>query len=225
MTYKITSVMVLEITTQQITMYYGEKFNSITHLTGAVLSLVGLGALVSVGLQADDLRMIIGFSAFGITLVLLYTMSTLYHSFRPPRLKKIFRKLDHTAIYLLIAGSYAPYALVTLKNSRGTLLLSIICLLAIAGILLDLLLPERIELLQVAIYLAMGWMALIDYNSLISSLPEHGMAWLWAGGLAYTGGVGFYLLDDKNPYFHGIWHIFVMAGSLCTFISIIGYVR
>ena len=208
-------------------MYHGERLNSITHLTGAALSLVGLGALLTVSISQQDPRMIVSFTIFGVTLVLLYTMSTLYHSFQPPNLKKIFRKLDHAAIYLLIAGSYAPYALVSLKNSRGTMILIVVCTLAVVGLSLDLFMPKRQELLQIMIYLTMGWCCVIDYSSLEASIPVNGFLWLKAGGLAYTGGVIFYLLDDHHhlPNAHGIWHLFVMAGSICTFISIIGYVR
>ena len=208
-------------------MYHGEKLNSITHLAGAALSLVGLGALLTVSISEQDPRMIVSFSIFGVSLVVLYTMSTLYHSFQPPNLKKLFQKLDHTAIYFLIAGSYAPYALVSLKDGPGATILAIVCSLAVVGILLDLLIPRRIEVLQLLISLSMGWLAALEFSSLKAAIPLAGFTWLCLGGTAYTGGVIFYILDDHHhfPHAHGIWHLFVMLGSVCTFISIIGYVR
>jgi hemolysin III len=209
-------------------MYYGEKLNSISHLVGAVLALVGLGALLTVAIQSRDPWIIFSFSVFGVTLVLLYTMSTLYHSFHPPELKDLFQLLDHVAIYLLIAGTYTPYMLVSLREGNGFLILVIIWGLALAGILSEVFLSGRaVKIGQMLIFLGMGWACSFDFSSLQAALPVAGLWWLTAGGLAYTGGVVFYVLDLMNrlTHAHGIWHFFVLAGSGCHFVSVIGYVR
>lgn len=208
-------------------MYYGEKFNSITHLVGAVLALMGFGALLAVSIEHKDVAMIVSFSIFGFTLVLLYTMSTLYHSFHPPKLKKIFQKLDHVSIYLLIAGTYSPYMLVSLGDGKGPLILTLEWCLAILGLLLDLLMPRRMESLQIVIYLVMGWLCVLTFSSLQEAIPLPGVVWLTAGGIAYTVGIIFYVLDSmkKLRHAHGVWHLFVLAGSISHFISIIVYVR
>ena len=208
-------------------MYYGEKFNSISHLVGAVLALMGFGALLTVAIQHRDIWMIIGYTVFGLTLVLLYTASTLYHSFEPPELKKIFQKLDHTAIYLLIAGTYTPYALLPLRDTDGPFILLVVWSLAIFGILIDALSARRREILQVSIYLVMGWFAIVEYNQVLATIPFPGVVWLTIGGVAYTLGIIFYALDHhgKLTHSHGIWHLFVLIASICHFISIIGYVR
>lgn len=208
-------------------MYAGEKLNSITHLIGGVLALIGLGALLTLSIQYRDIWLITGFSIFGATLVLLYTASTLYHSFQPPKLKRFFQKLDHVSIYLLIAGTYTPYMLVSLREQGGLLMLGLIWGLALLGLLLDLLLPKRVESLQIGIYLAMGWICTFKYEQLQESIPSIGMIWLTIGGVAYTAGILFYILDHLNKlkHAHGIWHLFVLAGSTCHFISIAAYVR
>ncbi len=209
-------------------MYYGEKLNSISHLVGAVLALVGLGALLTISIQARDPWLISSFSVFGLTLVLLYTMSTLYHSFHPPRLKRLFKVLDHVAIYLLIAGTYTPYMLVSMRDGNGLLILGIVWSLAVAGILSEIFLSGRwVKIGQLMIYLGMGWACAFDLGSVRATIPEVGFWWLVAGGLAYTVGVVFYVLDEMNrlTHAHGIWHFFVLAGSACHFISVIGYVR
>ena len=208
-------------------MYPGEKLNSITHLVGAALALVGLGALLTVSIQERDPYLISSFTIFGGTLVLLYTMSTLYHSFHPPRLKKVFQKLDHVSIYLLIAGTYTPYMLVTLREHGGLLMLSLIWVMAIIGVLMDTLLKKRNELLQVSIYLIMGWVCTLHIGDLNMLLGHSGLIWLSGGGVLYTIGIVFYILDNlqKLPYAHGIWHIFVLSGSVCHFVSIAAYVR
>ena len=207
-------------------MYYGEKLNSITHLIGAVLALVGFGALLTLSIQEKNWQHIISFTVFGLALILLYTMSTLYHSFNSPKLKKTFQKLDHVSIYLLIAGTYTPYMLVSLFEGSGLLLLALVWGLAIIGILLDIFIPKRIEWLQLIIYLAMGWVCTLDYSGMKAALPDEGMTWLMTGGIAYTVGIVFYVLDDLNKlrHAHGIWHLFVLTGSICHFISIAGYV-
>ena len=210
------------------TMYYGEKLNSISHLVGAVLALVGLGALLTVGVQSRDPWIIASFSVFGVTMVLLYTMSTLYHSFHPPKLKDLFQLLDHVAIYLLIAGTYTPYMLVSLRDGNGFLIMGIIWALALTGILSEVFLSGRaVKVGQMLIYLGMGWACSFDFASLQAALPEAGLWWLTVGGIAYTGGIVFYLLDMTNRlnHAHGIWHFFVLAGSACHFVSVIGYVR
>ncbi len=209
-------------------MYYGERLNSISHLVGAALALIGLGALLTIGIQTHDPWVIISFSVFGVSMVLLYTMSTLYHSFSPPRLKRIFRIFDHVSIYLLIAGTYTPYMLVTQRDGNGWLIMGIIWTLTVVGILSEIYLSGRaVKVGQMIIYFAMGWACFFDFASLKAVLPETGLLWLTVGGLAYTAGVIFYVLDkmDKLTHAHGIWHFFVLAGSISHFISIIGYVR
>ncbi len=209
-------------------MYYGERLNSISHLVGAVFALIALGALLTVAVQSRDPWIVGSFSLFGLTLVLLYTMSTLYHSFHPPHLKKLFKVLDHVTIYLLIAGTYTPFTLVLMRDGNGWLLLCIVWALAIVGILSEVLLAgTAIKVGQMLIYLGMGWASSFDLGSLREALPAAGFWWLVAGGIAYTVGVVFYLLDKVNRlnHAHGIWHVFVLAGSTCHFICVIGYVR
>lgn len=209
-------------------MYYGEKLNSISHLVGAVFALVGLGALLAIGIQTEDLWVIISFAVFGVTLVLLYTMSTLYHSFRPERLKRLFQLFDHVSIYLLIAGTYTPYMLVSLRDGNGWPILAVVWMLALLGIVSEIFLSGvAVKIGQMVIYLGMGWACTVDFAGLQAAIPTWGIYWLTAGGLAYTLGVIFYLLDmlQKLNHAHGIWHFFVLAGSASHFISIIGYVR
>ena len=209
-------------------MYYGEKLNSISHLVGAVIALIALGALLALGIQTGDPLVIVGFTAFGLALVLLYTMSTLYHSFKEPRLKKAFQLLDHISIYLLIAGSYTPFMLVSLGGSEGKMILSLVWTLAIIGILSEVFLSGRVvKTIQLVIYLSMGWACSLEFASLKAALPEAGFFWLTAGGIAYTAGIVFYLLDKMNrlDHSHGIWHFFVLVGSVCHLIAVIGYVR
>ncbi len=208
-------------------MYYGEKLNSITHLIGAVLALIGFGVLLTISIQTFNWLLIISFTIFGLTLILLYTMSTLYHSFHPPNLKKVFQKLDHISIYLLIAGTYTPYMLVSLYESNGLTMLALIWSLAVIGLVLDIFISKRIEWLQVLIYLVMGWVCTLNYSELQAAIPTAGMVWLTIGGIAYTTGIVFYVLDNLNKlrHAHGIWHIFVLSGSICHFISIAAYVR
>lgn len=209
-------------------MYYGEKLNSISHLVGAALALVGLGALLTIGMQSGDPWVLTSFTVFGLSMVLLYTMSTLYHSFHPPKLKKLFQLFDHVSIYLLIAGTYTPYMLVSLREGNGVPIMLVVWGLALIGILSEIFLSGRaVKVGQLVIYLAMGWACSWDMTSLRQALSEPAFYWLAAGGLAYTGGVVFYVLDKagKLAHAHGIWHLFVLVGSLCHFISIIGYVR
>ena len=209
-------------------MYYGERLNSISHLVGAALALVGLGALLTVGIQSADPWVISSFAIFGISMVLLYTMSTLYHSFSPPGLKRLFKLLDHVSIYLLIAGTYTPYMLVSLRNGNGWAIMTVVWVLAVAGILSEVFLSGRsVKVGQMIIYFAMGYACAYDLGALKLILSDQGFYWLTAGGVAYSCGVVFYILDKMNrlTHAHGIWHFFVLAGTLCHFISIIGYVR
>jgi len=208
-------------------MYYGEKLNSITHLVGAILALIGFGALLTIAFQEYHWRIIVGFIVFGITLITLYTMSTLYHSFHPPKLKKLFQQLDHVSIYLLIAGTYTPYMLLSLQGNDGLLMLALVWGLAVIGLVIDVVVVKRIEWLQIVIYLAMGWICVFKYSALQLAIPGPGIGWLTIGGIAYTVGIIFYVLDDltKMKHAHGIWHLFVLMGSISHFISIAFYVR
>lgn len=208
--------------------YYGERLNSISHLLGAVLALVGLGALLTIGIQSGDLLLLTSFSIYGVTLVLLFTMSTLYHSFHPPKLKALFKLFDHVAIYILIAGSYTPFMLVSLNSLNGWLILGLVWSLAVLGILSEIFLKGRtIKIIQVLIYLGMGWACSLDLSALKAALPATGFSWVVLGGLAYTSGVIFYVADKlgRLNHAHGIWHFFVLVGAIAHFIAIIGFVR
>ncbi|MFT7559752.1 MAG: hemolysin III [Flavobacteriales bacterium] len=208
-------------------MHTGEKLNSLTHLIGTVFSLIGFGVLLTIAAQEHNPLLFISYCIFGLTLILLYTMSTLYHSFHVPKLKKIFQKLDHVSIYLLIAGTYTPFFLVSLKDAGGIFMLALIWSLAIIGILLDLFAPKRIKWLQVSIYLLMGWVCMLKFSELHDNVAPAGMVWLGIGGVVYTVGILFYVLDHFKTliHAHGIWHVFVLIGSLCHFVSIAMYVR
>lgn len=209
-------------------MYYGERLNSISHLVGAVLALVGFGALLTIALQRGDLSTLVAFSIYGVTLILLYTMSTLYHSFRPPRLKRFFKVLDHISIYLLIAGTYTPFMWVSVGHGRSLQILALVWGLAVLGVLSELFLRGRaVKIAQVATYLGMGWACSLDFAGLRAALPDAGFWWLVVGGVAYTAGVVFYVADKmkKLNHAHGIWHFFVLVGSVCHFVAVIQYVR
>ncbi len=204
-------------------MYHGERFNSISHLIGAALALAGLVVLVVFASLQGDPWKIVSFSIYGASLFLLYTLSTLYHSLRG-RAKKIFMKLDHVAIYLLIAGSYTPLTLITLRGVWGWTLFGIIWGLAILGIVVDSLHKEGARALQMAIYLLMGWLILVAMYPLFQALPAGALALLVLGGAFYTGGIVFYALDDRMKHAHGIWHLFVLAGSISHYLVMLLYV-
>jgi hemolysin III len=204
-------------------MYPGERFNSISHLIGAALALAALVVLVVFASLQGDPWKIVSFSIYGATLFLLYALSTLYHSLHG-RAKLVFQKLDHAAIYLLIAGSYTPFTLVTLRGPWGWALFGVVWTLAVIGIVIDCLHRNGPRIYQIIIYLLMGWVILIALYPLIQNLPTGGLVWLVIGGLCYTGGMVFYALDEKLNHAHGIWHLFVLAGSICHFLAILLYV-
>ena len=203
-------------------MYHGERFNSISHLVGAALALVGLTVLVVFAIQQGDPWKIVSFSIYGATLFLLFSASTLYHSWPGPE-KAIFKKVDHVAIYLLIAGSYTPFTLIPLRGPWGWSLFGTVWGLAIAGIILDSLHRSGKRILQITLYVLMGWMVLIAMYPLSQNLPMGGIFWLVLGGVFYTGGIGFYAFDEKLRHGHGIWHLFVLAGSISHYLAIVLY--
>jgi hemolysin III len=204
-------------------MYPGERFNSISHLIGAVAALAGLVVVVVIAAQQGDPWKIVSFSVYGTTLFLLYTISTLYHSLRG-RAKQIFRKLDHLSIYLLIAGTYTPFTLVTLRGFWGWTLFGVIWGLAIVGMALEALPQKGNRILSVVVYVLMGWLVVVALKPLLAALPFAGFIWLLLGGIFYTGGLVFYLFDEKVRHFHGIWHLFVLAGSVSHYLTILLYV-
>lgn len=200
-----------------------ERLNTISHLVGAALALAGLVILVvQASLQGDPWK-IISFSVYGFTLVSLYFFSTVYHAMSG-KAKAILQKIDHSAIYLLIAGTYTPFTLVTLRGAWGWSVFSIVWGLAIVGIVQDIVLTTKRRILSVIIYLLMGWLVIIAIRPLTRVLPLAGFVWMVAGGLFYTVGVLFYALDKKIPHGHGIFHFFVLAGSICHYVAIFFFV-
>jgi hemolysin III len=200
--------------------YQGERFNSITHLVGASLALAGGAVLVTNAAMEGDAHKIVSYSVYGVTLFLLYLVSTLYHSLPGPA-KRVFRVLDHQAIYLLIAGTYTPFVMVALQGPLGGWLLGAIWGLAVFGIVLDAWPRRGPRVLPVVLYLVMGWLCLFALDPIIAALPPAGFGWLLAGGICYTAGIVFFVLDHWYPWCHGIWHLFVMAGSVSHYCSIL----
>ncbi len=204
-------------------MYYGERLNGVTHLMGAVLAAAGAAALVVLAARQGDPWKIVSFSIYGAMLFGLYAVSTLYHSTRG-RVKDVFRKLDHCSIYLLIAGTYTPFTLVTLRGAWGWSLFGVIWGLAAVGITQEAWLAKGARIFSLVIYVLMGWLAVIAVGPLVAALTPAGFAWLAAGGLLYTGGIVFYALDEKLRHGHGVWHLFVLAGSISHYLAILLYV-
>jgi hemolysin III len=200
-----------------------ETVNALTHGLGALLGLGGLGVLVVMAGRHGDVWHIVSCSIYGATLVLLFSSSTLYHSFRSERVKHAFRIVDHASIYLLIAGTYTPFLLVNLRGRWGWSLFGVIWGLALAGIVFQIFFVHRFRLAQTLIYLVMGWLVVIAFKPLLARVPRPGLLWLLLGGLCYTVGAVFYLWK-KLPYHHGIWHLFVLAGSICHYFAILLYV-
>ncbi|MGZ5151242.1 MAG: PAQR family membrane homeostasis protein TrhA [Burkholderiales bacterium] len=204
-------------------MYYGEKFNALTHLVGAVLALVGTVVLIVLAALDGDPWKVVSVSIYGVTLALLYSFSALYHSLHG-RAKNMLRELDHHSVYLLIAGSYTPFCLVTLRGPWGWSLLGVVWGLAVLGSLQELRPKSGARILSVVIYVVMGWVALLALVPLLQALGPVGFAWLAAGGLFYTIGIVFYALDTRLTYAHSVWHLFVLAGSATHYVAILHYV-
>jgi hemolysin III len=195
-----------------------ERWNALSHGAGAVLAIVGAIVLVTlVALQGDAGRTTAAI-VFGATLVVLYVASTLYHSSAHPHTKAQLKVFDHCAIYGLIAGSYTPFALVGLRDHGGAWLLAAVWTIALLGVVFKWFYTGRFKGLSTALYLGMGWLALVVVKPMMQVLPGSTLLWLLAGGLAYSLGTVFYL--SKRPYAHAVWHGFVLAGSACHYIAI-----
>ena len=203
----------------------GEEIaNAVTHGVAALLSIAGLAVLVAFGvLYSGSPKVVAAVSIFGASMVFLYTASTLYHSIPNPRAKKVLQYLDHSMIYVLIAGSYTPFCLITLQGYTGIALLCAVWLIAITGISLQAVLLHKADWINCLLYLSMGWLAVFVIDPLVSTLDSTGLALLVAGGLAYTVGVVFYIFE-RIPFSHAIWHTFVFAGTTLQFFSVLFYV-
>ncbi len=205
-------------------MYKGELFNSISHLVGVFLAVAGVSVMMTLAALTQDPWKIASCAVFGAMTIFLYGFSTIYHSIKGVS-KAFFQKLDYIAIYLMIAGTYTPFSLVTLRNSFGWPMFAAIWTLAIFGVLQELLrTPSPRRKLSLFLYLAMGWMIVLAGKTLWMSLSTAAMILLVAGGLFYTSGVLFFINDDKWKHAHGIWHLFVLAGSTCHYFCVLLFI-
>lgn len=203
------------------TLSIGEEiFNSITHGIGTLLSIAALVLLVIFAAIKGNVWHVVSFSVFGTTLILLYLSSTLYHSFTKIKIKNLFARFDHAAIFLLIAGTYTPFLLTALRGALGWTLFGIIWSVAIAGIVIRSIYLTKFRKLMVGLYLAMGWMFVVAIGPMMKNLPGISIIFLFLGGLMYSLGVIFYVWRNLK-YGHGIWHLFVLAGSIMHFFSVI----
>jgi hemolysin III len=204
-------------------MYHGERFNAWTHLVGAVLAFIGVVWMLVLASLDGNVWKIVSTAIYGVTLLLLYSVSTVYHSVRG-RAKVIMQKVDHLSIYLLIAGSYTPFCLVTLRGPWGWTLFGIVWGLAVIGMLQEIKPRSEARVMSIVIYAVMGWIVLVAVKPLIAALGTAGFTWLAAGGVLYTVGIIFFAFDNRFRHWHGIWHLFVIAGSLLHFVAIFFYV-
>lgn len=202
----------------------GEEIaNSISHGLGLLLAIIGLPVLIINALHSSDATAVTGAVVFGSSTIALYLASTLYHAVAHERLKSVLQRLDHAAIYLLIAGTYTPIALGVLHGTRGLILLGVIWSLALLGLGFKLVVGARFERASTALYLGMGWMALVVIRPLWQQMPTGGLILLFAGGAAYTLGVVFFMLHERLRYSHFIWHLFVLTGTGCHYVTVLRY--
>jgi hemolysin III len=202
----------------------GEEIaNSISHGIGLVAAIVSTPFLIAHAIEIDDVGYLLGACIFAATMMMLYLGSTLYHALYPGRLKHIFRIMEHSAIYLLIAGTYTPFTLGVLYGPWGWTLLTMIWTLAVTGVALKVLNRMSHPVISTALYLLMGWLIVVAVDPLYTRLPASGLAWLVAGGLAYTIGVAFFVADSRLRYGHFIWHLFVITGTTCHYFAVYGY--
>jgi len=200
-----------------------ELANTLTHAVGTLLSLLGVGTMLVLAGERGDAWQMTGCSIYGVTLVTMYSVSTVYHYVTRADLKLALRTIDHVWIYVFIAGSYTPFAL-QLRDAWGWFILVTIWVCAIAGTIGKITaLSDRSERFSVASYLVMGWFCLLAAKPIITHLPWNALLWLALGGALYTAGVPFYVRDE-NRYFHAVWHIFVLAGSICHYLAVLIYV-
>ena len=201
----------------------GEEIaNSVSHGVGLVLALAAFPVLITSALKRGDATGAVAAAVFAISLVLLYSTSTLFHAFRQGRAKRVFQVLDHSAIYLLIAGTYTPFTLGVLHGTWGWILFGLVWSMALAGTLLKAIGGIRYNTLSTFVYLAMGWVVVIAADKVWTLVPGWGIFWLFAGGIAYSLGAVFFLAE-RIRYFHFVWHLFVVAGSACHFIAVLWY--
>ncbi len=200
--------------------HHEEIANSLTHGMAMLLSIVGLVIMVSMAAHRGDIWQVVSFSIFGSSLILLYLASTLYHSVSQPAAKRFLKVFDHSAIYVLIAGSYTPFVLVALRGVWGWSIFGVIWGLALTGILMKCLFIERFHNVSIALYLLMGWLCVVAFKQLLANLSHLSLMLLVFGGLSYTLGVIFYIWR-KLPYNHAVWHLFVMGGSAFHYFSVL----
>lgn len=200
-----------------------ELANRLTHCLAAILSLIGLVVLLIVASRTGDPYRIVSAVVFCGSLCLFYVISTLYHTVRSPKIRYIFRVLDHVGIYMVIAGSYTPITLVSLRDGSGWALFCTVWVLAIAGAIFKAFMTHRLVFLAPVFYIALGWLIVVDLEGVLLLIPTRGVLWLLAGGLFYTVGIIFYAIN-RIPYNHAIWHVFVVAGSCCHYLAVLWYV-
>lgn len=200
-----------------------EKLNIWSHAFGIFLSIIALVLLIIKAVQQDNIWMMISFPIFGVSLILLYLASTLYHASKEPQKRFKLKVFDHAAIYVLIAGSYTPFTLVSLNGERGWLIFSMVWVMAFTGIILKLFFTGRFKVVSTAMYVLMGWLIVFYFQDLTASLHEKGVFYLILGGVLYTIGAILYSIK-KIKFNHAIFHFFVLAGSFCHFLSIYLYV-
>jgi len=200
-----------------------ELANRLTHGLAALASVPALVVLVAAAARTGDPYRVVASVVFAGSLCVFYTISALYHTLREERVRYLFRILDHAGIYLVIAASYTPFTLVSMRAGSGWLLFGVVWVLAIGGMVFKSLMPHRLRFLAPVFYIALGWLIVVDIDGLLTSVPPGGVAYLAAGGIAYTVGVLFYAID-RIPYHHAIWHLFVIAGSVCHYLAVLCYV-
>lgn len=200
-----------------------EIMNAVTHGIGAVLAVTGLVVLIVAASVSGGVWHLVSFIVYGLSLVLLYLASTLYHSFRGQKVKHVFKIFDHAAIFLLIAGTYTPFALIPLHGLLGWTIFGIVWGIAVIGIVLKVFFVKRFNVLSTLCYLAMGWFAVIMIKPLLVVMPVEALYWLAGGGILYSVGAIFYLARTL-PYSHAVWHLFVLAGSTAHFVAVLRYV-